>query len=102
MARLPSALAATMLVLGVAVVAARHYGPGIGLIAGAVQTTTAWTVMRGRLAEADMLLACLITWAIVAFDRILQCGPMPCKSAERASAARWRWAFLVLLGLRRW
>ena len=51
--------------------AARHYGPGIGLLAGAVQATTAWTVLRGRLAEADILLACLVTWAIVAFDRIL-------------------------------
>ena len=75
-ARLPSALAAMGLVLGVAMLAARHYGPGIGLLAGAVQATTAWTVMRGRLAEADILLACLITWAIVAFDRILaRSGP---------------------------
>ena len=71
-ARLPSALAATMLVLGVAVVAARHYGPGIGVLAGAIQATTAWAVMRGRLAEADMLLACLSTWAIVAFDRMCE------------------------------
>ena len=63
------------LVLGVAVLAARHYGPGIGLLAGAVQATTAWTVMRGRLAEADILLACLITWAIVAFDRFLPVRP---------------------------
>ena len=52
-ARLPSAIAATLLVLGVAVLAARHYGPGIGLLAGAVQATTAWTVAarpagRGR------------------------------------------------------
>ena len=31
--------------------------------AGAIQATTAWTVFRGRLAEADILLACLITWA---------------------------------------
>ncbi len=70
-ARLPSAIAAALLVLGVATVATRHYGPGIGLIAGAVQATTAWTAMRGRLAEADVLLACLVTWAIVAFDRMI-------------------------------
>ena len=70
-ARFPSAIAAALLVLGVAVVASRHYGPGIGLLAGAVQATTAWTVLRGRLAEADVLLACLITWAIVAFDRMI-------------------------------
>src|SRR5262249_18336024 len=96
-ARLPSVLAATAMVLGVAVVAVRHYGPGIGLLAGAVQATTAWTVWRGRLAEADMLLACLITWAIVAFDRMRDedaIGP-------GSSRGRWRvarWAFFVLLG----
>src|SRR5271170_3055541 len=44
-ARLPSALAATGLVLGIAVLAARHYGPAIGLLAGAIQATTAWTVL---------------------------------------------------------
>jgi 4-amino-4-deoxy-L-arabinose transferase-like glycosyltransferase len=81
-------------VLGVAVLAARHYGPGIGLIAGAVQATTAWTVLRGRLAEADVLLACLITWAIVAFDRMIE-------DDDEAGAGwrRARWAFFVLLGL---
>ena len=67
-ARLPSALAATALVLGIAIFATRHYGLCVGLLAGAAQATTAWTVIRGRLAEADILLACLVTWAIVAFD----------------------------------
>ena len=50
--------------------------------------------MRGRLAEADVLLACLITWAIVAFDRMI--------ADDDATAAGWRrarWAFFVLLGL---
>jgi hypothetical protein len=98
-ARLPSVLAATAMVLGVAVVAARHYGPGIGLLSGAVQATTAWTVMRGRLAEADMLLACLITWAIVAFDRMGDQGGAAANST--GSSSRWRrarWAFFVLWG----
>jgi 4-amino-4-deoxy-L-arabinose transferase-like glycosyltransferase len=93
-ARLPSAIAATLLVLGVALLAARHYGPGLGLLAGAVQATTAWTVLRGRLAEADVLLACLITWAIVAFDRMIE--------DDDEAGTRWRWArwmFFVLLGL---
>jgi 4-amino-4-deoxy-L-arabinose transferase-like glycosyltransferase len=101
MARLPSALAALGLVLGVAVLATRHYGPGIGLLAGAVQSTTAWTVMRGRLAEADILLTCLITWAIVAFDRIqndakARAGQAPCHLAPRWHFARW--AFFALWG----
>jgi 4-amino-4-deoxy-L-arabinose transferase-like glycosyltransferase len=94
-ARLPSALAAIGMVWGVAVLAARHYGPGIGLLAGAVQATTAWTVMRGRLAEADILLACLITWAIVAFDRV-EAGVSPGGRAWRWNFGRW--AFFALLG----
>jgi 4-amino-4-deoxy-L-arabinose transferase-like glycosyltransferase len=94
-ARLPSALAAIGLVYGAAVLAARHYGPGIGLLAGAIQATTAWTVMRGRLAEADILLACLITWAIVALDRVGD-------GARTGGGARWHagcWAFFALLGV---
>jgi 4-amino-4-deoxy-L-arabinose transferase-like glycosyltransferase len=90
-ARLPSVVAAMLLTLGVSVLASRHYGPGIGLIAGAVQATTAWTALRGRLAEADVLLACLIVWAIVAFDRMVD--------DDGKTAAGWRWAFFVLLGL---
>ena len=101
-ARLPSALSAMGLVLGVAMLAARHYGPGIGLLAGAVQATTAWTVMRGRLAEADILLACLVTWAIVAFDRILPNVATQSGGSSGDSTARWRlwrWVFLILLGI---
>jgi 4-amino-4-deoxy-L-arabinose transferase-like glycosyltransferase len=101
-ARFPSALAAMGLVLGVAVLATRHFGPQIGLLAGAIQSTTAWTVMRGRLAEADILLTCMITWTIVAFDRvqnerIAQPGTVP---ADRV-VPRWqwaRWAFFALGG----
>ncbi len=100
--RLPSALAAGALVVAVATVATRHYGPHIGLLAGAVQTTTAWTVMRGRLAEADVLLACLITWAIVTFDRFC-CAGAPANGTTGTGIAptRWhsaRWAFFALLG----
>jgi 4-amino-4-deoxy-L-arabinose transferase-like glycosyltransferase len=101
-ARLPSALAAIGLVLGVAILATRHYGSGIGLLAGAVQATTAWTVMRGRLAEADILLACLITWAIAAFDRILANAAVQVIEVSGKSAEHWRlwrWVFFVLLGI---
>src|SRR5262249_32447874 len=74
----------------------------IGMLAGAIQATTAWTAIRGRLAEADLLLACLITWAIVAFDRMRGAG----EAAEGSGGARrwassWRparWAFFLLLG----
>ncbi len=69
-ARAPSAVAATLLALGTATLAARRYGATAGLLAGLVQATTAWTVLRGRLAEADMLLAGLVTWTLLAFDRV--------------------------------
>lgn len=92
-ARLPSAAAAALLALGVATLAARRYGQRVGLLAGLIQATTAWTVARGRLAEADVQLACLVTWAFVAFDAIRAPGGSP--GATRA----WRWAFFGLLGL---
>ncbi len=95
-ARLPSAMAATFLVLGVAVMAARHYGAGLGVLAGAVQATTAWAAIRGRLAEADMLLACLITWAIVCFDRMREVEPDA--DSNGLGWRRARWGFFVLLG----
>ena len=69
-ARTPSAIAATLLTLGVAVFTARRFGRDVGWLAGLVQASTFWLVVRGRLAEADILLACLVTWTMVAFDRL--------------------------------
>jgi hypothetical protein len=100
-ARLPSVLAATAMVLGIAVLAARHYGPTIGLLAGAIQVTTVWTAVRGRLAEADVLLACLITWTIVAFDQIATAAEAEGDNTFRDSACWWRaarWTFFFFLG----
>ena len=94
-ARLPSAIAAAGLALGVALLAARRYGGAIGLLSGAIQATTAWTVMRGRLAEADILLACLVAWALLAFDRLR--APAPSRD-EPPGWKAWRWAFFGLLG----
>jgi len=100
--RFPSALAAGALVVAVAMLATRQYGSRIGLLAGAIQTTTAWTVMRGRLAEADVLLACLITWAMVAFDRLCCTAVAANENAGTGIAnRRWhgaRWAFFAFLG----
>ncbi|MFO0891984.1 MAG: phospholipid carrier-dependent glycosyltransferase [Isosphaeraceae bacterium] len=94
-ARLPSLVAGTLLVLGVGRLGARRHGNVVGLLAGAIQATTAWSVTRGRLAEADILLACLITWTLVAFDRLREPDPAPRWCRWR----RWRWAFFTLLGL---
>jgi 4-amino-4-deoxy-L-arabinose transferase-like glycosyltransferase len=100
-ARFPSTLAAMGIIGGIGLLAARHYGTQVGLLTGAIQATTAWTAIRGRLAEADMLLACLVTWAIIAFDRLLT-QPGGQVSSELADARRytwcWRWAFLGVLG----
>ncbi len=101
-ARFPSVVAATAIVIGVAIVAARHYGLGIGLLAGAVQATTTWTVTRGRLAEGDILLACLITWTMVAFDWVLGAGVSARVPKQTTVVARKGtvacWAFFALLG----
>ena len=101
-ARLPSAVAALGLALGVGLLAAHRYGSAIGILAAAVQTTTAWTILRGRLAEADILLACLITWTLLAFDR-LRASPMQADHIQAGSLRvdgwrSWRWIFFSLLG----
>ena len=118
-ARLPSALAAIAVVLGVSTLATRRFGSTVGLLAGLVQATTSWTVMRGRLAEADMLLACLITWTLVAYDAlrtredanagsslgaeggtgIISTSLPTSADPSVASVDWWRWAFFAALGL---
>ena len=89
-ARVPSAVAAALLALGIATFAARRFGRTVGLLTGLAQVSMAWTMMRGRLAEADMLLACLVTWTLVAFDQARH---------EPEGPRRWRWGFFVGLGL---
>jgi 4-amino-4-deoxy-L-arabinose transferase-like glycosyltransferase len=99
-ARAPSAAAAALLALGTATLAARHYGVTAGWLAGLVQATTAWTVLRGRLSEADMLLACLVTWTLLAFDRVR--GDDDDEDETTTSEAprrRWRRLFYLGLGL---
>ena len=68
--RVPSALATVGLALGVAGLANRRFGPTVGWLAGLIQATTAWTILRGRLGEADLLLAALITGLMAVFDRL--------------------------------
>jgi len=102
-ARLPSAIAAGVLVLGVGVLASRRYGSRVGMLAGAIQGTTAWTVFRGRLAEADILLACLLVWTLLAFDRIRVPGGAGGEDyrtgAGRPRWQSWRWVFFTLLSV---
>jgi 4-amino-4-deoxy-L-arabinose transferase-like glycosyltransferase len=101
-ARFPSALASMAVSLGVATLAARRFGGSVGLLAGLVQATTIWAITRGRLAEADIHLAALITWTIVAFDRLRQDSLLRSMSEDLApfppGNRRWRWALFALLG----
>ena len=85
-ARLPSTLAAVLLGLVVASIATRRLGPRVGLLAGLVQATTPWLIVRGRLAEVDVVLALLVVASLAAFDRM------------RMGSTRARWAFFALVG----
>jgi 4-amino-4-deoxy-L-arabinose transferase-like glycosyltransferase len=93
-ARAPSAVMAGVLALTVAALAARRFGTSVGLLAGLIQATTTWTVMRGRLAEVDMDLAALIALTLVAFDHLRGDVSEP----ESMAIGRWRWGFFAGLG----
>ncbi len=94
-ARLPSAVMAGVLALTVAALAARRFGTAVGLLAGLIQATTTWTVMRGRLAEVDMDLAALIALTLTAFDHLRGDVAEP----ESPAVRRWRWGFFAGLGV---
>ena len=102
-ARLPSAVAALGLAIGVSKLTRRRYGPGAGILAGAIQVTTGWTVLRGRLAEADILLACLISWTLLAFDHLRTIQIPAVQQANYIGTLNvwrsWRWVFFGLLGI---
>jgi 4-amino-4-deoxy-L-arabinose transferase-like glycosyltransferase len=73
--RFPSALAATIIALALAMLGARFAGRNVGLIAGLAQLTFYYTLMQGRLAEADMPLAACVTVAMYQFA--VACVPAP-------------------------
>ncbi len=94
-ARIPSALAAAGVALGVALLAARRFGPTVGLLAGLIQASTGWIILRGRLGEADIVLAAIVTGLMVAFDRLRMgdikaapADPSILRGPHRSTAAR--------------
>jgi len=89
-ARLPSGCASVLMAMAVATLGARQFGSTVGGLAGCVQALTSWTVIRGRLVESDMILACLIAWTIVALDRL--------REEEQPSTRKWL-ARAVWLGI---
>jgi len=66
-ARLPSVLAALLLVAATVLVGARLYGPEAGLHAGFVAALAPLTFVYGRAAAMDMLLAATVTGAVGLF-----------------------------------
>lgn len=65
--RFPSVLIGLAIVLIVASLAARHYGPTLGLLAGLVQATMLYFVTYARLAEVDIHLMLLVLAGLVVF-----------------------------------
>ncbi len=99
-ARLPSAVATTLLALAVATLAARRFGPSVGGLAGCVQATMAWSAIRGRLAEADIVLACLVAWTMAALDALRRSprAAIPSREGEESRKTRLARLFLLALG----
>ena len=96
-ARFPSAVAAGLLAMSVAWFASKRFGRSIGLLAGLIQATTVWTVARGRLAEADMLLAAIVTATLIVFDLLRR--EANAESIDETRLKRLRLAFFSGLGL---
>lgn len=93
--RLPAALAGIGVVLMIAGLNARWFGPTVGLLAGVTQATCVYMVSYARLAEADMLLALVVVAAIGVFDRF-RCAV---ENSRPVSIRRWRAAFWGLIAI---
>jgi 4-amino-4-deoxy-L-arabinose transferase-like glycosyltransferase len=87
-ARLPAALAGVATALLVAVLAARWFGPRVGLVAGLAQPSMYYVLQLARLAECDMLLTLAVTGAMACFAVANVEGP-----CGRSVARRWPWLF---------
>ena len=93
--RLPSVAAGVVLVLLVAMIVGRWLGEKAGLVAGLIQCTSLYMMTYARLAEADMLLACIVVAAIVVFIHLQGIGlSQPSKRPRRLAVLFW-----VLIGL---
>ncbi|MCZ6523364.1 MAG: glycosyltransferase family 39 protein [Alphaproteobacteria bacterium] len=91
--RLPSALAGGGVVLVIAGLAARWFGPGVGLLSGLVQATAWYSVRHARLAGAEIELCLLVVAAIAAFVHLQ--AP---EAAAGPALTRRRLLFWALIG----
>ena len=90
--RLPSLLEGIAVVLLVAGLARRLYGPAVGLMAGLVATTVHGIFIYARLAEGDMVLCLIVVAGLVAVARALEAPP------ASAEFRRCRFLFWVAVG----
>jgi 4-amino-4-deoxy-L-arabinose transferase-like glycosyltransferase len=94
-ARVPSAVAGTIIVLLMAGTVGCWRGEKAGFIAGCIQCTT-WQMMNyARLSEADMLLTSIVVSAIVVFIRLQGIGLAQPSSRSRLLAT----VFWIIIGL---
>jgi 4-amino-4-deoxy-L-arabinose transferase-like glycosyltransferase len=94
-ARLPSALAGSIIVFLMASTVGYWRGPKAGVVAGCIQCTT-WQMMNyARLSEADMLLASIVVSAIVVFIHLQGIGlDQPARRHRLLAATFW-----ILIGM---
>ena len=93
--RLPSVAAGVVLVFLVAMMVGRWLGEKAGLVAGLIQCTSWYMMTYARLAEADILLACIVVAAIVVFIHLQGIGlPQPSNRPRLLALVFW-----VLIGL---
>ena len=89
-ARLPSAVAATLVVFLVYGTFRRHFGATAGLVAAAVLPASMMWLAAAPSAEIDMLQLAWVAGAVLCFVRAVECYEGGEKSAE------WRWQLAAL------
>jgi 4-amino-4-deoxy-L-arabinose transferase-like glycosyltransferase len=93
-ARLPSAVAATLVVFLMYGCFQRHFGRRAGLIAAAVAPASMMWLDRAPSAEIDMLQLAWVAGAVLCFLRAVECH----ETAERPNGrAEWLWQLAALL-----
>ncbi len=93
--RLPFAIAGIILIFLVYQIAEDHFGLRVGVLAGCVQTTTIWYIVRSRLAEADILLVAILTGIVFFFNRFR----FFIDKENIQKATFYQYCFYILLGL---
>lgn len=87
-ARLPSALAAIAAIAGVYLLGRLLFTLGAARLAAAVFATCGKILWQGHTGQIDMLLTCLVTWAVYFWAR-----------SWMEERPRWAWLFYVFAGL---